>query len=137
MSDGGNVIDRLFGALAGGDVQRALDCFADGAKVWHCFDCIAHDKPAMRGQWQALVDNFPERDFVDVRRQPIPGGFVQQHAMTATTASGVRKAWPVCIVVRIENGLIARLDEYIDRAGAFDPGPDRLLATPGLQTSES
>jgi ketosteroid isomerase-like protein len=132
MSGGGEVIDRLFGALAGGDVEAAVACFADGAKVWHCFDCIAHDKPAMREQWQVLVANFPERDFVDVRRQPIPGGFVQQHVMTATTASGARKAWPTCIVVRVENGLIARLDEYIDRAGAFDPGPDGLTRTPGF-----
>lgn len=132
MSDGGEVIDRLFGALAQGAVGAAVDCFADGSKVWHSFDCIAHDKPAMREQWQALVDNFPERDFVDVRRQSIAGGFVQQHVMTATTASGARKAWPTCIVVRVENGLIARLDEYIDRAGAFDPGPDGLTATPGF-----
>ncbi|HEX8058400.1 MAG TPA: nuclear transport factor 2 family protein [Novosphingobium sp.] len=132
MSDDGQVIDRLFGALADGDVDVAVACFADEAKVWHCFDCIAHDKPAMREQWQALVDNFPERDFVDVRRQPIPGGFVQQHVMTATTASGANKAWPTCIVVRVENGLIARLDEYIDRAGAFDPGPNGLTVTPGL-----
>jgi len=132
MSDDGQVIDRLFGALADGDVDVAVACFADEAKVWHCFDCIAHDKPAMREQWQALVDNFPERDFVDVRRQPIPGGFVQQHVMTATTASGANKAWPTCIVVRVENGLIARLDEYIDRAGAFDPGPNGLKVTPGL-----
>lgn len=132
MSGGGEVIDRLFGALAGGDVEAAVACFADGAKVWHCFDCIAHDKPAMREQWQVLVANFPERDFVDVRRQPIPGGFVQQHVMTATTASDARKAWPTCIVVRVENGLIARLDEYIDRAGAFDPGADGLTRTPGF-----
>jgi len=132
MGDNGEVIDRLFGALASGAVETAVGCFAEGARVWHCFDCIAHDKPAMREQWQALIDNFPTRDFVDVRRQPIPDGFVQQHVMTATTASGARKAWPTCIVVRVENGLITRLDEYIDRAGASDPGPNGLTATPGL-----
>ena len=28
--------------------------------------------------------------------------------------------WPVCIVVEIRDGLIARIDEYIDRAGWFE-----------------
>ena len=61
----------------------------------------------------------------------LEGGFVQQHLMTATKHSGEVLAWPVCIVVRIENDRIVRLDEYIDRAGIFTPGPG-AVATPGF-----
>ncbi|MCW1428369.1 nuclear transport factor 2 family protein [Novosphingobium sp. JCM 18896] len=132
MSDQGSVIDRMFAALAAGKVEAALACLSDDAKIWHGFDCLAHDKAAMRAQYRGLVDGFPARDFVDVRRQATPTGFVQQHVMTATTPSGQRKAWPACIVVRIENGLITRLDEYIDRAGAFEPPATGALVTPGL-----
>lgn len=132
MSDQGFVIDRMFAALAAGEVEPALACLSDDAKVWHGFDGLAHDKAAMRAQYQGLVDAFPARDFVDVRRQPTPTGFVQQHVMTATTSTGQRKAWPACVIVRIENGLITRLDEYIDRAGTFEPPATGVLVTPGL-----
>src|SRR5262245_58290274 len=102
------VIDRMFAALGRGDVPAALACLSDQARIWHSFDGIAHDKAAMRAQWQGLVDAFPERAFVDVRRQAIAGGFVQQQVMLVTTASGQRKAWPVCFLARIEQGLIVR-----------------------------
>ena len=131
-SDDGAVIDRMFAALSAGDLAAAAECFTSDARLWHSFDCVAHDLAGVMGEWQGLVANFRYRDFVDVRRQPTPGGFVQQHVMIGTTASGVRKAWPVCIVVRIERGLIARLDEYIDRAGVFEPPVDEQLRTPGL-----
>lgn len=128
----GAVIDRMFAALSAGDLAEAAACFTPDARIWHSFDCIAHDLGGIMAEWAGLVVGFPQRDFVDVRRQPTPGGFVQQHVMTGITASGARKAWPVCIVVRIENGRIARLDEYIDRAGAFEPPAGELLRTPGL-----
>jgi ketosteroid isomerase-like protein len=132
MSEDGTIIDRMFGALSRGDVQGAVDCYTPDARVWHGFDRVAHDMAAMRGEWQALIDNFPKRSFVDVRRQSTPSGIVQQHLMVAAMRSGQRKAWPCCIVVRIEDGLIARLDEYIDRAGAFEPPSEGPIVTPGI-----
>jgi ketosteroid isomerase-like protein len=132
MSDDGAIIDRMFDALSRGDVARALDSLAGDARVWHCFDGIPHDKAAMQRQWQALVDDFPERAFVDVRRQSIPTGFVQQFVMAVTTATGARMAWPICSLIRIDNGLIGRIDEYIDRAGAFAPPRQGLVVAPGL-----
>jgi ketosteroid isomerase-like protein len=132
MNEDGAVIDRMFGALARGDVHDALDCLAQDALVWHSFDRIACDKAEMQKQWQALVDDFPERAFVDVRRQPIAGGFVQQFVMAVTTGSGARMAWPICSLIRIDQGLIVRIDEYIDRAGPFDPPADGPIVTPGL-----
>lgn len=133
MADGGEVIDRMFEALARGDCAAALACFKPDGQLWHGFDGIAHDRPAILEQWQALVDNSVARVVADVRRQATAGGFVQQHVMAVTGASGATKAWPICIVVRIEQGLIARLDEYIDRAGFFVPAPGAPLVSPDLQ----
>jgi hypothetical protein len=99
--------------------------------VWHGYDGVALDLDGITAQWQGLVDAFSERVVVDVRRQPTATGFVQQHVMVCAR-EGLRKAWPVCIVVRIVDGLIARLDEYIDRAGAFTPPDGDTVTTPGL-----
>lgn len=128
----GAVIDRMFAALGRGDLMAVAECYTPDARVWHGFDGIAHDLASIMVEWEALVANFPQREFVDVHRQPTPDGFVQQHVMTGTTLSGIRKAWPVCVVVRIKDGRIARLDEYIDRAGSFEPPAEGPVTAPGL-----
>ncbi len=45
-------------------------------------------------------------------------GFLQQHVLEATLPDGT--AWKIsaCVVVKMENGLITRLDEYLDSAEA-------------------
>ncbi|WP_405181936.1 nuclear transport factor 2 family protein [Nocardia sp. NBC_01377] len=128
----GAVIDRLFTALGNGDVDAAIACLSTDAKVWHAFDRVAHDLGTVRAGWEKLIAGTSERSVTDVRRAPTPTGFVQQHLMTMRTLAGTRLAWPVCIVVRVDDGLISRLDEYIDRAGHFTPVDDEPTTTPGL-----
>ena len=125
-------IDRLFGALAKRDLAAAAAALAPDAVVWHNFDGIANDRADTLASFADLIKAFPEIAFHDVRRQATPTGYVQQHVMAVKTADGRAKAWPICAVVRLENGLVARVDEYLDRANSFAPdeGP---LATPGFQ----
>lgn len=120
MTDGA-VIDRLFDALAAGDVAAAVACLAPDAQVWHGFDRVQHDRDAMAAQWAELVTTFPQRWVTDVRRSPTPDGFVQQQVLVVRTASGAALGWPVCLVVTVRDGLIVRIDEYLDRAGHFTP----------------
>ena len=133
MSDqDGAIVDRLFGALADGDLDAALACLSPDARVWHSFDGIAQDRAGIVEGWQGLIGNFPERAFVDVRRRAIAGGFVQQHLMAARSAAGAMIAWPICVVVQVEGGLIRRVDKYIDRAGRFAVASIADAVTPGL-----
>ena len=115
------VVDRLWGALAQGNVDAACDCLTPDARVWHSYDSDAQDVAMTRNAWTGFVGAFPERAFTDIRRQSTSTGCVQQQTMIVRTQGGTRKAWPVCVVIRIENGKIARLDEYVDRAGSYDP----------------
>lgn len=126
-----NVIDRLFTALETGDSAEAGMCFTPDGALWHSFDGVVMTPDQVKASWEGMAKNFSKRVVTDVRRQPTPSGFVQQHLMVFTTADGTRKAWPVCVVVRISDGLISRLDEYVDRAGSFDPGNGELV-TPGM-----
>ena len=41
---------------------------------------------------------------------------LQQHVLEATLPNGERWAMDACVVVKVENGLITRLDEYLDSA---------------------
>ena len=126
-----NAIDRLFDSLARGDIDGIREALSPDARVWHSFDCIAHDRDATVANLANTISAFPERRTADVRRQATLTGFVQQHLFVVRTADGRRMAWPVCIVVEIKDGLIARLDEYIDRAGYFVPA-DGVTGTPGF-----
>lgn len=127
----GAVIDRMFAGLASGYLGAMRACFTPDARIWHSFDGIAHDVDATIRNWSGLVDASEERLVTDVRRQPTGTGFVQQHLFVLRPNGGVRQAWPVCIVVRIAGDRIARLDEYIDRAGSFVLA-GTPLATPGF-----
>lgn len=129
----GAALDRMFGALSRGDLEAAAATLAPEGRVWHGFDRIAHDRAGIVRDWEPFVAGFPERAFVDVRRQVTATGCVQQHLMVGRLKDGSRKAWPVCVVVRMgEGGLIARLDEYIDRAGAFTLEDGEAAITPGF-----
>ncbi|HEX7875293.1 MAG TPA: nuclear transport factor 2 family protein [Sphingobium sp.] len=125
-------LDRLFDALARGDVDGAVATLTPDARVWHGFDGIAHDREAIARDWTGFVGAFPERFVTDIRRQTTADGLVQQHLMVVRTAQGRRMAWAVCVVVRLEGDRIARLDEYIDRAGSFAIADDAPLTTPGM-----
>ena len=50
-------------------------------------------------------------------REAFETGFVQQHILHATTRGGEKVALRVCLVVKMgEDGLIRRIDEYLDPA---------------------
>jgi hypothetical protein len=104
--------------------------FAPDARIWHNFDCVALSLDQACGAWSAFVATFPERCIADVERIAIPGGFVQRHLQVVRDAAGVQKTWPVCIFVKLQNCLITRLDEYLDRAGSL---LGAHAATPGLR----
>jgi ketosteroid isomerase-like protein len=130
-ANAGAIIDKLLDALTAGNIEAVRACCTEDVVFWHCFDQIAQNfEDAARG-FEQFFAGFPERLFVDARRASIPGGFMQQHLMVGTTTTGKRVAWPICVVVKVRDGLIERYDEYIDRAGSY-PVADGDFATRGL-----
>ena len=126
-----NPVDRMFDALARGDIDAVRATCTPDVRVWHGFDRIAHDLESISREWAGLIAGTEERGITDARCQATPNGLVQQHLFYIRPQGGDRKIWPVCVVARIENGLIARLDEYIDRAGSY-ASDEEPLKTPGL-----
>lgn len=130
MSERG-VVEGFYEALARGDVGALRASFAPGAIIWHSFDGIAQDVDTAIKALEGLIAHSAKRGFEDVRQEPISGGLLRRQLFVLTLPDGVRKAWPVCLIIRIEDGLITRMDEYMDRAGSFAPGEGEV-ATPGL-----
>lgn len=134
-SRAGVAIDKLYNAIELGDLDAVMACFTHDARLWHCFDRIAQHRDAFRAGFSDLIENLRERRIFGIRRFELPEGLLQQHVMVVKLPTGERKAWPVCIIVRVEGDKIARIDEYIDRAGSFDPGLLTGVHIPGIEPS--
>jgi uncharacterized protein len=111
------VADRLFKAIERGDVNGIKDIYAPHAKIWHNFDNLAQSVDENLAVLKWVVANIAEISYTEIHRQPTPSGFIQQHVLRGKVkASGKEIAIPACIVCKVENGRITRLDEYLDSA---------------------
>jgi uncharacterized protein len=109
--------DRLFKAIERGDVNAIRDIYAPHTKIWHNFDNLVQSVEENLAVLKWVVANIAEISYTEIQRQPTPTGFVQQHVLRGkVTRSGKEIAIPTCVVCKVENGRITRLDEYLDSA---------------------
>ncbi|MCW1431704.1 nuclear transport factor 2 family protein [Novosphingobium sp. JCM 18896] len=109
-----SLAEAFFGALEAGSVAGVLACYTPDARIWHNFDQLALAPEASIAGLRTLFDNFTARRYIEVRRLPTAEGFVQQHILQLESADGRVVDWPGCIVFTLREGLIARLEEYVD-----------------------
>ena|SRR5580765_352757 len=111
------VAGRLIGAIEAGDFDGFLACYAPGAVIWHNNDNLEQDPATVvkiLGWLRKRVDGLR---YEEMRVQPTPSGYVEQHVLRGTLRDGSTLEVPACLVVTVVDGLITRLDEYIDTAG--------------------
>ena len=109
------IANRLIGAIEAGDRDALGAVYADDVVVWHNTDQVEMTKEQNLASLDALAAMTMSRRFTDVRRHLIDGGFVQQHVLNLDWGSG-SGALPGCVVVQLRDGLISRIDEYLDGA---------------------
>ncbi len=107
---------RFVAAIQAKDVDTVRQCYAPGARIWHNVD----------GKVQSVDDNIKGVHWIhrvlanvqyDVKRLvAIPGGYLQEHVLRGTLASGEAFAMPACVICMVEDGVITTLDEYLDSA---------------------
>ncbi len=112
------VAHRFLDALNAGDADALTAIYAEDARIWHNFD----------RQYQSVSDNARSLKWMhrklnnlsyDVKRlEPIEGGYLQQHVLRGTLASGEDFALDALAIVQVENGRIVSLEEYLDLAQA-------------------
>jgi uncharacterized protein len=110
------VADRFFAAIDAGDLEAVRAIYADDAEIWHNTDGVVQTRDENLRTLGWVVTNLRDRSYDEVRRSAMDDGFVQQHVLRATRADGERVEIPACIVCRVADGRITRLDEYIDSA---------------------
>ena len=105
----------LFGAIEKGDVEGVRRIYAPHAKIWHNTDGVEQNVEENLAVLAWVIANIMDVRYTDARLQPTPSGFVQQHVLRGIF-KGSEIAIPACIVATVENGLITRIDEYLDSA---------------------
>jgi len=108
--------ERFLGAIESGDAATVRACYAPDAVIWHNNDNVEQsvDKNIRSLDWFAR--KLPNRHYRVLRREALKDGFLQQHVLEATLPDGTAWKLAACVVVRMEDGLIVRLDEYLDSA---------------------
>jgi ketosteroid isomerase-like protein len=101
-----------------GDIDAVRACYADDARIWHNFDQVDQTVDENLKVLGWMVRNAASRRYEIQRLEAIEGGYLQQHLLHLTTHSGEAFTMPACLVVRVEDGRIRRLEEYVDPAPA-------------------
>lgn len=109
---------KFVGAIQSGDTDTVRACYHPDAKIWHNNDGVEQTVEQNMKVLGWFIRTLPDRNYRVTRLEALPDGFLQQHVLEATLSDGSRWAMDACVVVRMENGVIVRLDEYIDSAQA-------------------
>ncbi|GAA1791188.1 nuclear transport factor 2 family protein [Actinomadura chokoriensis] len=124
------IADRFMTAITSGDVDALRAIYAPDARIWH------NGGPG-GGSEQAVDDNLRTlrwlsrnlRDFryEDVRRDPLPDGYVQRHVLRGSLPDGTPVEMAACLFATVSGGRITRIEEYADTRGS-DPLRDLAAA---------
>ncbi len=106
--------------------RRADDeLYADGVVTWHNIgerESVVQRTPSRTRQ----VESGADLHVTDARVRVFDGGWVFQGTTVGTNAAGEPVRIPLCLVATLEDGRIARFEEYADSRAAerlFAPAP--------------
>jgi len=108
--------ERLMAALEAGDVDAVRAMYEPDARIWHNFDQAFQPIEDNLKSLQWMHRKLTNLRYDIVRREGIPDGFYQQHVLRGTLASGEDFAMPACAIVKVRNGRVQSLHEYLDTA---------------------
>ncbi|WP_040492158.1 nuclear transport factor 2 family protein [Ilumatobacter nonamiensis] len=111
-----DVAERFFSAITSGDVEAIRGLYRSDAIVWHSYDGIEQTREENMRTLSWSIKNLGEMRYTQVRRTSTDDGFAQQHILCTTNRAGDPLRVPASLFVAVEDGLIVRLDEYIDSA---------------------
>jgi uncharacterized protein len=103
-------------AIEEGNISRLYELCSKDVVIWHNDDDreVPLDHVARILSW--LSTHVRQLRYADVRRRVFAGGYLQQHTLTGIAPSGDDLHVPACLVVQVANGLITRIEEYLDSA---------------------
>ena len=121
QKDSLEVAARFFDAIEAGDIETVRNIYHPDVIIWHNYDGVDRKETGdNRDDNLKVLAGLPKR-IAGARydvwyRESTETGFVQQHVLRGTMPNGQPIEIPACIICRVEEGRITRLDEYFDPA---------------------
>ena len=110
--------DRFMDALERGDREEVLGFYAADARFWHNYDDVEQTVEDNLKILDWMIRKLPQRAYRIVRREALPDGWLQQHVLEGTLVDGRSMQMHACCVIRLRDGLISRIEEYLDPSQA-------------------
>ena len=108
-------LDALNAALRSASVDDVIDHLAPGAVAWHNDDKIEIDAVENMKRLPGLHQLVDGVDVEVLQSEPLESGWLQRFVLRGTVRStGNALAAHNCVVVHLADGLITRIDEYVD-----------------------
>jgi len=127
------VADALFAAIEAGDFAAAEALYDSDIGIWHNFSRAVQDKATnlevLRQSRQAYEMSY------DIKDRIVNGDrVIQQHILTTRLPDGQTFTLPAAIFITVRNGLITRIEEYLDsgQVNAMRAAAGRELLTPNV-----
>jgi len=111
------VADAFFAAIEAADIDAIRALYHPDARIWHNFDQIEQSVDENVKVLRSMARTLADRRYDDVRRIVLDDGFVQQHVLRGTTPRG-ELDMPAMMRVWVADGLVTRVEEYLDPAPA-------------------
>lgn len=109
------IADAFAAAIAAKDILAIDALLHEEAEIWHNVDQVVQDRAAALASIKASFSTIHQSRYADIRRHPIPDGFVEQHdTVMRFTPDGPELRVPCCLIAHVADGRIKRLDEYLD-----------------------
>lgn len=109
------VAEALSHAITTQDVAAIEALYTDETLTWRSYDRAEHGCAATIDFFKAFFERAEDIRYTDVRRVRTDEGYVQQHVIHTTLKDGSRfEPRPVCIVARVVDGKVLRIDEYLE-----------------------
>lgn len=104
-------------AIETGNIPRLYELCSKDVVIWHNNDNLEVDLDNVARILTWLHANVRDLRYADVRRRAFAGGYVQQHVLRGVAPSGDELRLPACLIMHVSDGLITRIEEYLDSAG--------------------
>jgi len=112
--------EHFFSAIERGDLEAVRNIYAHDAIIWHNTDNASVTAEENLEALDSFINNVPERHYTRRRLDVFDGGFVEQHLLKAKLKNGKEVSLAACVVCKVREGKITRLDEYFDSAALAD-----------------
>jgi ketosteroid isomerase-like protein len=111
-----DIAEKFFAAIESGDPDAIRTCYAPDARIWHNFDGIEQTVDENLKVLVWMKPRLLNKRYDVQRREALPSGFMQQHILRGELIDGSPFEMPACVICQVSDGLITRLEEYLDTA---------------------